>query len=119
MSAPSRLVRTGYSGSGSFRGDLPLSCARKAAGIARRHEGTRVVTRTTWLCRRCLTRYQGDPSGLDPESELHRRIAAPTKAARIGVHSCAPGAWGVSDLVGALSEPMTTEQFAKTLEQDE
>jgi hypothetical protein len=74
-----------------------------------------MTSRTVWLCRRCATVYYGDSSDLDPESELHRRIAAPTKAARLGVHECASGAWGISDLVGALGEVMTTEQFAEEL----
>lgn len=74
------------------------------------------MTRTIWLCRRCATMFHGEASELDPESELHRRISAPTKAARIGVHDCQPGVFGMTDLVGAIEEPMTTAAFARHLE---
>ena len=59
---------------------------------------------TVWLCRRCGAFFTGENSELDPESELLRRINAPTKAARISTHDCGGGAFGMADLAGVIPQ---------------
>jgi hypothetical protein len=59
---------------------------------------------TLWKCRLCSAVTPGEASQSRPLDELNARIAAPTKAARIGTHDCRPGVVGVTDLVGATDD---------------
>jgi len=63
-----------------------------------------------WRCRICGDVTHGEHVA-DVATELRALIDAPKKSARISVHRCAFGAFGVTDLAGA--EPDTEPDTAR------